>query len=306
MEAGAVDGASFPLRGSTDVSATLFARRHSRKAEIKALRPDLVLQGVPLDAVIRAHAPLPVPIVRELLLQVCAKLQHAHDQGVMHCDVKPANILIDDRGNVHVGDFGDASAAEWAHAMLAGMTIGTAEYMSPEQCLGDRTSFASDQYSVGLIAYELLTGFPPFIGWPVQVQWAHLREAPAWVGFARRDCPTPLAAAVMRMLAKEPNERWPALRNAMSLIARPSRMDPTNNRSALAHLVRDVRSAHAPIARPLPVSSFQIPPRPGTLTIDGVRPRLSLRVRPWFECRARVRGSGGSRRLQGSRRPSWQ
>ena len=258
------------------MSATLLARRRYRKVAIKALRPDFVFQRVPLDAVIRAHAPLPLPIARELLFQICAELQHAHDEGVMHGDVKPASILIDDRGNVQFKDSGIASSAERSHVTRVGVAIGIAEYMSPEECLGQHTSFASDQYSVGLIAYELLTGFPPFLGPPLEVQWAHLRGAPTWVSFARRDCPTPLAAAVMRMLAKEPNERWPALRNAMSLVAVPPRMNSTNARAALAQLVRDMESARLPIARPVPVSSFQIPPRPCTLTADwGQTPSLA-------------------------------
>ena len=267
MEAGVVDGASFLLPGSTDVSAPLLAGRRQRKVAIKTLRPDFAFQAVPLDAVIRAHAPLPVSIVRDLLLQICAALQHTHDRGAIHGDVRPANVLIDERGNVHIEDSGNAS------------TVGTAEYASPEQCLGQPTSFASDQYSVGLTAYELLTGFPPFIGWPTKVQWAHLHEPPTWISFARRDCPMRLAAAVMRMLAKEPNERWPALRSAMSFIAvRPGR-DPSYGRAALAQLVRDMELSRAPIARPLPVSSFQIPPRPCALAVDLTqRPTLTPSV----------------------------
>ena len=236
------------------MSAPLRARRRYRKVAINVLRPDLAFQGVALDAVIRAHAPLPVPIVRELLLQVCAVLQHSHDQGVLHGDLKPATILIDDLGSVHVNRLGLASSAE-----------SSADYMSPEQCLGQTTSFASDQYSVGLIVYELLTGFPPFTGQPLEVQWAQLHEPPAWVSFARRDCPAPLAAAVMRMLAKEPNERWPALRNAMSRIASAPRMDPTCGRTPLSQLVRDMQLTPPPIVRPLPVSALEIPPRPSAI-----------------------------------------
>jgi serine/threonine-protein kinase len=265
IEAGAVDGASFLLRGSTDVSASRPARRRHRKVGIETLGPDHVLHGVSLDAMIRAHAPLPVPIVRELLLQVCAALQQAHDGGVTYADVKPANIHVDDRGNVQLAASSRADAAESAHPTRAMMTMGTADYTSPEQCLGQPPSFASDQYSVGLIAYALLTGFPPFVGWPARVQWAHLRELPPWVSFARPDCPVPLAAAVMRMLAKEPNERWLALRNAMPSIAKPVRGDSANGRAALAQLVRDMQTVEPPNARPLPIWSLEIPPRPGAL-----------------------------------------
>ena len=225
------------------------------------MRPDLAFQGVQLDAVIRASAPLPVPIVRDVLLQVSAALQQAHDQGVMHGDLRPAHILVDDRGSVRVNRSGFARAVE-----------SPAEYMSPERCLGQTTSFASDQYSVGLIAYELLMGFPPFTGLPLEVRWAHLHEPPAWVGFARRDCPTPLAAVVMRMLAKQPNERWPALRNAMSLIASAPRMDAACGRTALSQLVRDMRLAPPPTVRPVPVSALEIPPRAPASAIDPGQP----------------------------------
>lgn len=238
-----------------------------------------MFQSVPLDAMIRAYAPLPVPIVRELLLQICAALQQAHDCGVTYADVKPANIDVDDRGNVRLAAFGRADAAEVAQATRAMMTMGSADYTSPEQCLGQPPSFASDQYSVGLIAYALLTGFPPFVGWPARVQWAHLRELPPWVNFARPDCPVPLAAAVMRMLAKEPNERWPALRNAMPSIAKPVRREPVNGRAALARLVRDMQTTQSSNARPLPISSLEIPPRPDAFP----RPRWFPMLQRWGE-----------------------
>ena len=248
------------------MSAPLIAGRHYHKVAIKVLRPEPASRGVSLDAVIAAHAPLPVSIVRELLLQICAALQHAHDQGVIHGNLRPPNIFIDDRGGVRVDRFGGARRAEcedWARGGRTGIAPAAdgAEYMSPEQCLGQPASVASDQYSVGLIAYELLSGVPPFIGHPVEVHWAHLREAPVWVSFARRDCPTPLAAMVMRMLAKEPNDRWASLRNAVSLIALLPATGPVNRRAALARLVRATQSAQPPSSRPRPVSALQVPPR---------------------------------------------
>ena len=153
--------------------------------------------------------------------------------------------------------------------------------MSPEQCLGQPVSFASDQYAVGLIAYELLVGLPPFLGYAVEVQRAHLREAPVWVGFARRDCPTPLAAAVMRMLAKEPNERWPSLRAVAPLIAASPRKGPAVRQAALARLVRDVQSAQPSIARPRPVAWLEVTPQPSALDIDPRQaPRLLTADKP--------------------------
>jgi len=236
------------------------------------------VDGVPLDAMLRAHPRLPIPVVRTVLLQLCAALQYAHDRGVAHCDVKPANILVDVHGNVHVTGFRVAKVADSARATKTGTTSGTWEYMSPERWLDQPASYASDQYSVGIIGYELLTARPPFVGPPVEVQRAHRSEPPAWVNFVRRDCPTALAAAVMRMLAKEPNERWPALRNAIAFIARAPRTDEDAGRSTLAHLVRFTPSVRPTVAMTPPRQTTRRPARrsarvlpiPGAIT--AIRP----------------------------------
>jgi serine/threonine protein kinase len=226
------------------------------------------VDGVPLDAVLRAHPRLPIRVVQALLLQLCAGLQHAHDRSVLHGNVKPANILVDAQGNVHVTDFGIAKAAAYACVMRTATAIGVPEYMSPERCLGQPTSFASDQYSVGVIGYELLTGRPPFVGPPVEVQRAHVSELPPWPGFARRDCPTPLASAIMRMLAKAPNERWPALRNAMPFIEPAFRTAPRSAKRSVR--VLPIPSAPRP-NKPTPVASLDVAPRAHAPPQPGAR-----------------------------------
>lgn len=227
------------------------------------------VDGAPLDALLRAHPRLPIPVVQTVLLELCSALQYVHDRGVAHGDVKPANILVDVHGDVHVTGFRVANVVESGDAVRAGIASGTWEYMSPEQSRDQSTSVASDQYSVGAIGYEMVTGRPPFVGPPVEVQRAHRSDPPAWLNFARRDCPTPLAAAIMRMLAKEPNERWPALRIAMPFIARVPRSDVDAGRSALAQLVQSTqrRACVLPIPgaarpdKPLPVAWLRMAPR---------------------------------------------
>jgi serine/threonine protein kinase len=196
------------------------------------------VDGAPLDAVIRRHGPLPIPVVQGILLQLCAALEYAHGEGVVHRDVKPANVLVDSRGQVQVTDFGIAKAVDSGQLTRTGMAIGTPTYMCPEQCAGRPQSAASDQYSVGVVAYELLTGRPPFLGSAVEMQWAHLKDEPAPLGASRPDCPPTLSAAIMRMLAKDPAERWPMLRDAMPLIASGNPVDHDAGRVALAELVR--------------------------------------------------------------------
>ena len=129
----------------------------------------------------------------------------------MHRDVKPANIMVDRRGNVVVMDFGIAKAADDAHLTRTGLVIGTPAYMSPEQCLAQGVSPASDQYSLGVVAFELLTGKTPFRGSPLEMQWAHATSAPPSVRSLRPDCPPELEALIERMLAKAPADRWPSL-----------------------------------------------------------------------------------------------
>ena len=165
------------------------------------------VDDVPLDAVLRAHPRLPIPVAQVLLSRLCAVLQYAHDQGVVHGDVTPGNVRIDVHGDVHVKGFGIACDTEYQRIMRTLVSAMVSEYTSPEERLGRPTTFAADQYAVGAIGYELLTGRPPFVGSPLEVERAHVNDLPAWPGFLRRECPTPLAAAVMRMLAKEPNER---------------------------------------------------------------------------------------------------
>jgi len=247
------------------------------------------VDDVPLDAVLRAHPRLPIPVAQALLFRLCAALQYAHDHGVMHGDVTPANIRVDVRGDVHVKGFAIACDTEYQRIMRTLMSVMTSEYVSPEQCLGRRTSVASDQYAVGAIGYELLTGRPPFVGPPLEVERAHVNDLPAWPGFLRRECPTPLAAMIMRMLAKEPNERWPTLRSAMAYSARASSGDADGGQAALARLVRSTPSARPVMAvtppgrdasesvassgNELTISSTPRPERPVPVASLGVAPR---------------------------------
>ncbi|MFN2604537.1 MAG: protein kinase, partial [Gemmatimonadaceae bacterium] len=117
------------------------------------------------DAINRLRASLPShpksDAVR-ILADVARALGYAHDEGVVHRDVKPANLMLDGEGHVHVADFGIASAA-WMPSLTAhGTVLGTAGYLSPEQAAGETASPASDRYALGVVAYELLTGRRPF------------------------------------------------------------------------------------------------------------------------------------------------
>jgi serine/threonine protein kinase/uncharacterized protein YjdB len=177
------------------------------------------IEGASLEQLARKYAPLPLPIAQYVLVQLAVALQYAHDEGVVHRDVKPANVLVDRRGNVLVTDFGIAKATESPTLTRTGSVIGTPAYMSPEQCMGNEQTHASDQYSLGVVAYELIAGRPPFVGPAVELQWAHVKTAAPPLLDARPDCPPALASAVMRMLLKDPAQRWASLQDAVSSLA---------------------------------------------------------------------------------------
>jgi serine/threonine-protein kinase len=179
--------------------------------------------GRPLDHIVRHTGPLSIPVVRALAWEVGSALGYAHRHGVIHRDVKPANILIDEEGSARVTDFGIAKVVQGPSRTQTGVLMGTPEYMSPEQCYGLPVTAASDQYSLGIVLYELLTGTAPFSGSSFTVMLAHTVDPVPPMRDRRADLPVEIEGAVLRMLAKEPDQRWPTLREALDALgARPS------------------------------------------------------------------------------------
>ncbi|HET9065383.1 MAG TPA: protein kinase [Gemmatimonadales bacterium] len=199
-----------------------------------------VVDGTSLDAVIAEAGQLPIPMVEAILAQVGGALGYAHRHGVIHRDVKPANILLDEEGWVVVTDFGIAKVAETSGLTVTGTAVGTPTYMSPEQCAGGDISGASDQYSLGVVAYEMITGVPPFVERSVPaLMVSHTTREPPSILAARPECPAALASAVTRMLTKDPTTRFPCVEDAITAAeARPlAPDDPT--RSTMVALARN-------------------------------------------------------------------
>ncbi len=138
--------------------------------------------------------------------KLCAALGGAHREGVLHCDVKPANVLLGEDGRVRVGDFGVARLAEGTSQAPAATVAGTPLYMSPEQARGLPTTAATDVYSAGVVLYEMLAGRPPFSrGSVVELGLRHLQDPPPPLPAS---VPGPLRAVVEKAMAKEPRERY--------------------------------------------------------------------------------------------------
>ena len=176
-------------------------------ADMKAA-PFLVLEyvpGEPLSTTISREGTLSPEQTLDIVSQSAQALQVAHDGGVIHRDVKPGNLLLTPDGRVKITDFGISRAMNSVPLTLTGSIMGTAYYISPEQASGGSVTPASDIYSLGIVAYECLTGRRPFDGdTPVTVALAQVREEPPALP---RELPTPVRDLVMRMLAKAPEDR---------------------------------------------------------------------------------------------------
>ena len=219
-----------------------------------------LVEGTPLDAIMRELNQLPVPMVQGILAQVGGALGYAHRHGVIHRDIKPGNILIDDEGWAVVTDFGIAKVTADHGLTSTGMAIGTPTYMSPEQATADNVTGASDQYSLGVVAYEMLTGRPPFTGTsPVQLMYSHNHDTPPDIRSLRPDTPDELCNAVKRMLAKDPADRFPSMEDAVATAGarQLTHDDPSRNqlialaKTGLTHrIVSQARTPRSPIPRP--------------------------------------------------------
>ena len=172
------------------------------------------VEGRSLDVILAERGRLPVHLAGMLLAQAAEGLQHAHDRGVVHRDVKPANVLIDREGSAVVSDFGIARRDFGPRTTGTGMVVGTWAYMSPEQRSAQEVTPATDQYAFGVMAFELLTGQLPFNGSAGEMLRAHMLDPVPSMRALRADVPAHVEAIVQRMMAKAPADRWPSLKEA--------------------------------------------------------------------------------------------
>jgi eukaryotic-like serine/threonine-protein kinase len=168
--------------------------------------------GENLKQLVAREGPLPLGRALALTLQVARGLEFAHRHGIVHRDVKPQNVLIDEEGSAKVTDFGIARSLDRdAGLTQTGTLLGTSEYLSPEQARGEHVDERSDQYSLGVLLYELLTGDVPYRGDNlVAVAMRHLHDPVPSVRAARPDVPPRVEAIVARAMAKNPGERFPS------------------------------------------------------------------------------------------------
>src|SRR5438105_15326247 len=170
------------------------------------------VDGENLKRMIERRGPAPVPTALELASQVARGLAFAHQQGVVHRDVKPQNVLLNGDGQAKVTDFGIARTLDVDGVTQTGTVLGTSNYIAPEQASGQPVDVQTDVYSLGVVLYELLAGDVPFPGENfVVVATKHVNEPPPNLLDVRKAVPLRVAAAVDRALEKDPAARFPTM-----------------------------------------------------------------------------------------------
>ena len=171
----------------------------------------IVMEYVPgstLKEKIKSEAPLDIPIAVRIAKDIANGLAHAHANKIVHCDIKPHNILMTDDNRAKIGDFGIARAVTESTMTYSGSVMGSVHYFSPEQARGSMITPKSDVYSLGIVLYEMLTGRLPFNGDnPVSVAMKHVEEEPIPPSTYRQNIPPMLEAVVLRAMNKNPDVR---------------------------------------------------------------------------------------------------
>jgi tRNA A-37 threonylcarbamoyl transferase component Bud32 len=240
------------------------------------------LKGRALDAILKDVGPLPFPMVRTILTDVGSALDYAHRQGVVHRDVKPGNIMIDEEGFASITDFGIAKATEGASLTRSGTTVGTPSYLSPEACSGDVVGPAADQYSLGIVGYEMITGQLPFTAESsLGMMYAQVHTPPRPSDQLRPDCPPDLHDAITRMLEKSPYDRYPSMKEAVQALSGgrasgsyPAGDDHVRSHVGLLAVPRPNRAGEA--ARRTPASPVALASMAGAMPRPRRRARISV------------------------------
>ena len=175
------------------------------------------IEGQELREIVGARGPVPLPDVVDYATQIASGLQAAHEKDVTHRDIKSANIMVTEKGQIKIMDFGLAKVRGGARFTKVGTTLGTTAYMSPEQTQGAKTDQRTDIWAFGVLLYEMLTGQMPFPGdYEQAVIYSILNEEPKPISELRSETPEPLQNIVQKALAKEPQERYQTTANLLT------------------------------------------------------------------------------------------
>jgi tRNA A-37 threonylcarbamoyl transferase component Bud32 len=218
--------------------------------------PYMVLEhvdGETLKELIRRDAPLEVPIVLAYAIEIARALGAAHAQEIVHRDVKPQNVLLSGEGGAKITDFGIARTLSEEGLTMDGRVLGTTDYVSPEQALGQGVTGQSDVYSLGVVMYEMLTGQVPFKGEsPVAVAMMHVREEVPDVQLARPGVSAATAAVVERATTKDLERRYPDMASMILDMEEALAIETARAGQVTGEVTAVLRTLDSPARRLLP------------------------------------------------------
>lgn len=257
-----------------------------------------LVEGRGLDDLVWREAPLPVERALAIADAVASALGRAHAAGIVHRDVKPANVVVGPDGTVRVLDFGIARSSAWTPLTQNQAVQGTPHYVAPEVVRGERADARSDLYSLGAVVYEMLCGRPPFTGESsMAIAYRHVEEEPVPVGQWNRDVSRAVEAVVMRCLAKDPDRRYQRVEDLRRDLRAAAGAAPEAGVSP-----RTVALPPSPSTVPLPSAGrtpvVPPPPRRDTPALNAAaanpdrgRPGRGVRVAAAVVCAAVLAGS---------------
>jgi serine/threonine-protein kinase len=252
------------------------------------------LRGKPLSNILATRGSLPPAEIKRILAEVGRALAYAHKKEIVHRDIKPDNIMFDEHGHAVVTDFGIAKAASGGKLTGTGMSIGTPHYMSPEQAKAQSLDGRSDIYSLGVVAYQCLTGGVPFDGEDsFSIGYKHIME----------EIPTPpldnpekrqLFEIVRKMMAKTPAQRFQSADELVSVLESGRSVSFTTDATMAMPSMAGARMASAPTT-PLPRATGTRPPAGAPPPVTGEAPRRSVLsgLLLWLLIVGAVFGGGG-------------
>ncbi|PYP58487.1 MAG: hypothetical protein DMD40_05300 [Gemmatimonadetes bacterium] len=247
------------------------------------------LRGKPLSSVLAARGSLPPAEIKKILAEVGRALAYAHKKEIVHRDIKPDNIMFDEHGHAVVTDFGIAKAASGGKLTGTGMSIGTPHYMSPEQAKAQPLDGRSDLYSLGVVAYQCLTGGVPFDGEDsFSIGYKHIMEeipTPALDNPEKRQ----LFEIVRKMMAKTPGQRFQSADELVSVLESGRSVTFTTDATMAMPSLTGARLASAPTT-PLPRAPGTRPPATGD---EAPRRSVLSGLLLWLLIVGAVFGGGG-------------
>ena len=224
--------------------------------------------GRSLESILAAQGALPISVTLMILRAVTGALAFAHGRGVIHRDIKPGNILVDTDGRIVVSDFGIARAIEDSTITATGAVVGTPAFMSPEQCSGQPLGAQCDQYALGVVAFQMLTGSVPFSApTAAAVMQQHVYTPVPEIGRFREGVPPELVTLVERALAKKPEDRFATTDEMVAAVEAIPFSEAVRRRAdaALRELARGAPAERVSLSG-ASAETTVVPPAPGAET----------------------------------------